>query len=355
MSGKKRKRVKLPAWIAGLAAAAVWSAIGLAGAAVLKSGGQDIGAFEMAAPKVTLSPAPEIDIALVKSSLAKADISGLGANDTLLASGTDDAPSAELQPVYNGVFSRDGLQIASLADSRLKCRTEVIVPMSQMLDAFYSETGLRTLMINAAFEPYTPPAEPAPEEGGEVSAAQKPAVKCAEHSNGYSFDFGVYIQEEDSRREFTLEGQYSWFSKHSWEYGFIQRYPHGREAVTGIPGNDSHFRYVGKLAAKIMNENGLCFEQLADFMSQHTADDPLVVDGSTVVYLYKLEDSSNKAPVPVSQSGEPVNCEIYYLGKDEKAVLVAAKPTPEFYAVPKEKPAAEQPAGSTEAAESKEG
>lgn len=318
-----KKRIKLPAWLAGLAAVGLWFVIAAVAAVILKSGGEDIGERQFTMPKITPSPAPELNIELIKNSLALADVSKLPADDSLLTEGGGEIPPAKLQPVYNAVFSKDGLQIVSLADSKLKCRSEAIVPLSEMLGAFYGETGLRTLMINAAYDP----------------SAQ--TDKCAEHGGGYSFDFGVYIKDDDSRREFTLEGQYSWFTKHSWEYGFVQRYPHGAEAETGKPGNDSHFRYVGKVAAKIMNENSLTFDRLGDFMQQHTIDDPLVVDGSTFVYLYNFEDSKKKLPVPVSKSGEPVPCEIYYLGKGQKKAIVAAKPTPEFYVIAKDDPAAD--------------
>lgn len=335
----EKKRIKLPPWLAGLAAVGLWFVIAAGTAVMLKGGGEVIGEKQEIVPKLTPSVAPELDIEHIKSSLAYTDISELATDDSLLISGTENAPNAKLQPVYNAVFSKNGIQIASLADSKLKCRSEAIVPLSEMLDAFYSETQLRTLMINAAYEPYSAQKEKETEKTeGETTAA--PAPKCAEHNGGYSFDFGVYIKEDDSRREFTLEGQYSWFSKHSCEYGFIQRYPHGAEAVTGMAGNDSHFRYVGKVAAKILNENSLCLEKLGEFMQQHTIDDPLIVDGSTAVYLYNFEDSKKELPVPVSKSGEPVPCEVYYTDKSKKTVIVAAKPTPEFYVTPKGEPAA---------------
>ena len=57
----------------------------------------------------------------------------------------------------------------------------------------------------------------------------------------------------------TKEGQ--WLANHSYEYGFILRYPDGKEDITGISFEPWHFRYVGKMAAKYMYENDLTLEE----------------------------------------------------------------------------------------------
>ncbi len=322
MSVKRRK--KLPLWVFGFAGAALWFVIGAAGAAALKIGGSEIAPKEFA-PRIT-APAPvaeglELDKELFRRSIMYAELDSLSPDGSLLVKSNSDAPSAKLQPVYNAVFSKDGLQIASLKDSRLKCRAEAVLPLSQMLDAFYSATGLRTVMINAAYEPYSKTA----------------AVKCAEHNNGYSFDFGIYLKEGDRREAFSLEGEYSWFAAHAWEYGFVQRYPQGAEELTGFPARADHFRYVGRVAAKIMTENSLCFEQLDEFMHGHTIDDPLVLNDGTgylVVYYYKPDDSK-QVPVPAAKNGEPLPCEVFYFGKGKKAVIAAVRPTEDFFIEPK--------------------
>jgi len=52
-----------------------------------------------------------------------------------------------------------------------------------------------------------------------------------------------------------------WLSKHSWEYGFILRYPKGKKYMTGIEYEPWHFRYVGKEAAKVIYEEGITLEE----------------------------------------------------------------------------------------------
>ena len=53
-------------------------------------------------------------------------------------------------------------------------------------------------------------------------------------------------------------------SVHCQEYGFIVRYPDGKEAVTEIMYEPWHFRYVGNEAAEYIMENGLTLEEFLD-------------------------------------------------------------------------------------------
>lgn len=55
-----------------------------------------------------------------------------------------------------------------------------------------------------------------------------------------------------------------WLNEHCYEYGFILRYPEGKEYITSIEFEPWHFRYVGKEAAAIITEQGLTLEEFAD-------------------------------------------------------------------------------------------
>lgn len=52
-----------------------------------------------------------------------------------------------------------------------------------------------------------------------------------------------------------------WLNENSYKYGFILRYPKGKEEVTGIEYEPWHFRYVGAEAAKIMKEREITLEE----------------------------------------------------------------------------------------------
>jgi D-alanyl-D-alanine carboxypeptidase len=55
-----------------------------------------------------------------------------------------------------------------------------------------------------------------------------------------------------------------WLAEHSCEYGFILRYPEGKEYITSIEYEPWHFRYVGKEAAVTMKNEDICLEEFWD-------------------------------------------------------------------------------------------
>ena len=58
-----------------------------------------------------------------------------------------------------------------------------------------------------------------------------------------------------------------WLAEHSFEYGFILRYPEGKEDITGISFEPWHFRYVGKTAAKYMYDHELTLEEFTTLLN----------------------------------------------------------------------------------------
>lgn len=54
---------------------------------------------------------------------------------------------------------------------------------------------------------------------------------------------------------------YPWLQANSYLYGFILRYPADKTDITGVAGEEWHFRYVGVEAATVMYEQGLCLEE----------------------------------------------------------------------------------------------
>ncbi len=65
-----------------------------------------------------------------------------------------------------------------------------------------------------------------------------------------------------------------WLAEHCWEYGFILRYPEGKQHITGITNEPWHFRYVGTAVSMDMKDSGLCLEEYlgADPVTQEAID-----------------------------------------------------------------------------------
>lgn len=107
-------------------------------------------------------------------------------------------------------------------------------------------------------------------ESGEAFTRQYVAVPgCSEHQTGLAIDLGQSARHIDFiRPAFPYDGVCGRFRRLAPEYGFIERYQRGKEAITGIAHEPWHFRYVGVPHARLMAEHGLCLEEYAAFLRQ---------------------------------------------------------------------------------------
>lgn len=87
---------------------------------------------------------------------------------------------------------------------------------------------------------------------------------CSEHNAGVACDI-VRVCDDDTDVLFCKTDEYRWLILHSWAYGFILRYPRGKEEITGVEFEPWHFRYVGKKCAQIITEGQICLEEYDSF------------------------------------------------------------------------------------------
>lgn len=84
----------------------------------------------------------------------------------------------------------------------------------------------------------------------------------SEHESGLAIDLGLKKDVIDFiRPDFPCDGICGRFRALAPDYGFIERYPKGKEAVTHIGYEPWHFRYVGTPHARILTESGLALEE----------------------------------------------------------------------------------------------
>ncbi len=92
----------------------------------------------------------------------------------------------------------------------------------------------------------------------------------SEHQTGLAIDLGQKQAHIDFiRPEFPYSGLCQTFRRKAADYGFIERYPAGKEHITGIAHEPWHFRYVGVPHAKIMEQNHLVLEEYLAFIKQY--------------------------------------------------------------------------------------
>lgn len=90
-----------------------------------------------------------------------------------------------------------------------------------------------------------------------VEAADRYSARpgYSEHQTGLAFDIGSI----DNNYGYTPAGQ--WLAQNAHTYGFIIRYPEGKESITGYMYEPWHVRYLGKDVAQQVYASGLTLEE----------------------------------------------------------------------------------------------
>ena len=89
----------------------------------------------------------------------------------------------------------------------------------------------------------------------------------SEHNCGLAMDVGGsgdYTLEQT----FANTPAYTWLMEHCADYGFILRFPEGKEDITGVIYEPWHYRYVGEEAARYIMDNNLCLEEYLEQVKQ---------------------------------------------------------------------------------------
>lgn len=70
----------------------------------------------------------------------------------------------------------------------------------------------------------------------------------SEHQTGLCIDF-ITSDMDDLNTDFENTNAFAWLSEHAYQFGFILRYPKGKEDITGYTYEPWHYRFVGREAA----------------------------------------------------------------------------------------------------------
>ena len=158
------------------------------------------------------------------------------------------------------------------SDNMVKVSNQYSYGENQMLtsdtfDAFLSMFNAAksedlTLIINSSYRSYEDQEEIYNEYKSSLGeeSANKIAAKAgfSEHQTGMAIDIQTYGSSAKTFEEFD---EFKWLQDNAYKYGFILRYPKGKEYLTGYEYESWHYRYVGKEAAKYIYENDITFDE----------------------------------------------------------------------------------------------
>ncbi len=85
----------------------------------------------------------------------------------------------------------------------------------------------------------------------------------SEHQTGMAIDVNY------AGDGFNETPEAKWLADNCWKYGFIIRYPQGKEEITGFKYESWHIRYLGKEWAKKIYDSGLTLEEYFNIDSKY--------------------------------------------------------------------------------------
>ena len=80
----------------------------------------------------------------------------------------------------------------------------------------------------------------------------------SEHQTGLAVDIDNQIVDYN---RFHITQEFTWMQNNAYKYGFLLRYPLGKEHITGYKYEPWHYRYIGKDIAKYIHDSGITYEE----------------------------------------------------------------------------------------------
>lgn len=87
----------------------------------------------------------------------------------------------------------------------------------------------------------------------------------SEHQTGLAVDVMAKANVIADLGTFESTNEFTWMKNHCHEYGFILRYPKGKEYITGYIYEPWHYRYVGIEVANKIKELNITYEEYYEF------------------------------------------------------------------------------------------
>ena len=164
-------------------------------------------------------------------------------------------------------YKRDDLESISLeyAYANQIAAKIVIENFEKMRNDVLTELGVH-LMVNSSFRSYQDQ-EAVYNDFKNISLKYADSYAArpghSEHQTGLSIDLTSlehpYISDKET--SFDKSDEYEWLKNNCHKYGFILRYPKGKEHITGYNTESWHFRYVGVEAATQIYKENITFDE----------------------------------------------------------------------------------------------
>lgn len=128
------------------------------------------------------------------------------------------------------------------------------------------EVGI-SLLVNSSYRNYQKQADIYKEfylsEGKSYADNYAAREGHSEHQTGLCLD--IFTNGVSTTENFDESDAFKWLSENAHKYGFILRYPEGKEYLTGFNYESWHYRYLGEEVATKVYESGLTYDEYYAF------------------------------------------------------------------------------------------
>lgn len=197
---------------------------------------------------------------------------------------------------------------------QFRLRGEALTAFNEMLNAYYAATNDGTVIITSAYR----------------TEAEQAALSSSTVQAGYSdhhLALSLALKQNDDRSTSELPANH-WIYENGYQYGYIQRYPVGKEASTGdTQAYYNCVRYVGIPHATYMKENNLSLEEYVEAVKAYTQSGThlTVSAGGTSYEIYYVPANLTGADTDVTTLTVPSNREYSYSGNNTDGFIVTVK------------------------------
>lgn len=174
-------------------------------------------------------------------------------------------PTPQLEAIprdewYMRLVNRDNVMSKEEVDAVETTNVDGVPVDSRVADAFQQlldagDAAGVNLTLVAGYRSYD--RQQASYDGGVSNAAPG----ATEHNLGLSADIMSDSEQSYDTAAFEATPEYQWLQENAANYGFILRYPSGKESVTGFDYEPWHYRYVGVDQAQKIKASGLTLEE----------------------------------------------------------------------------------------------
>lgn len=148
----------------------------------------------------------------------------------------------------------------------MKVQKQIEAPLKALFDA--AEKDGIELMLSSAYRSVDDQKQLyeqfVAEQGQDMAELYVVEPGASEHHTGLSVDFSTASAacEADSDKCSLAQDAAAWLFENGPRFGFIQRYPEGKQPLTGVAFEPWHYRYLGIPMAKMVAASGLTYDEI---------------------------------------------------------------------------------------------